>query len=205
MTLAAVFQDAVDFLYPRRCASCSGTGDDAHFCAECAGQLESSANINCCPRCAMPIPEGAACGYCEGGGVYPFESIVAAGLFRHRMRNLVHQMKYHHRWPVAEILADWMLGNPRIASVVGQTDCLVPIPLHFSRQIARGYNQAEALARQLGRQTGVPVIRPIVRLATRRRRRTSAPGMIATRTFIRRLDWSPRRRFGESGLRWWMT
>ena len=112
----------------------------------------------------MPVPEGAACPYCQGGGVYPFETIVALGPFRPPMRGLVHQMKYHHRWPLAEILADRMVRDPRVKSLLAQTDRLVPVPLHFSRQIARGYNQADALARRLSRRSGVRIARPIIRL-----------------------------------------
>jgi ComF family protein len=112
----------------------------------------------------MPVPEGAACPYCQGGGVYPFDSIVAVGTFRQPLRNLVHQMKYHHRWPLAEILADRMLRDPRVKSLLAQTDRLVPVPLHFSRQIGRGYNQADALTRRLSGTSGVRVARPIIRL-----------------------------------------
>jgi ComF family protein len=112
----------------------------------------------------MPIPAGSACPHCQGGGVYPFDTIVAAGPFRHTLRSLVHQLKYHHRWPLAGTLADWMFRDPRIADLLSQTDYLIPIPLHFSRQIARGYNQADALARGLAARAKIRVVRPIVRL-----------------------------------------
>lgn len=37
-------------------------------------------------------------------------------------------------------------------------DALIPIPLHRKRYRKRGYNQAEILARAIGRYTGVPVL-----------------------------------------------
>src|SRR5580658_4507740 len=131
--LAATFRDLLDLLYPPRCCSCSQGVTDGAFCAVCAAQLESSAAAGACPRCAMPGPEGSACPYCQGSGVYPFDTIVAAGPFRHTLRNLVHQLKYRHHWPLAETLAQWMLSDSRIADLIAETDCLVPIPLHFSR------------------------------------------------------------------------
>jgi ComF family protein len=97
--------------------------------------------------------------------VYPFERITALGPFREPLRKIVHQMKYHHRWPVAEILADQMLNQPAIRRILDHTDVLVPIPLHWSRQILRGYNQSETLARRLSRRHHrLQIARPIVRL-----------------------------------------
>lgn len=78
---------------------------------------------------------------------------------------MVHEMKYRHRWPVAEILADAMYAEPRIRKLLDETDVLIPIPLHWSRQIQRGYNQADTLARRLARRCrSVSVEYPIVRL-----------------------------------------
>lgn len=36
-------------------------------------------------------------------------------------------------------------------------DVLIPVPLHKKRKRKRGYNQAEILAKELGRITGIPV------------------------------------------------
>ena len=36
-------------------------------------------------------------------------------------------------------------------------DMLIPVPLHWKRKWERGYNQAELLARELGRGLGIPV------------------------------------------------
>ncbi len=51
-------------------------------------------------------------------------------------------------------------------SVVRHIHCdyLVPIPLHKSRQAVRGYNQAEVIARQLSKQTGIPVLTCLQRI-----------------------------------------
>lgn len=46
-------------------------------------------------------------------------------------------------------------------------DLVVPVPLHWSRRLRRGYNQAERLASPLGSELGLPVATVL-----RRRRRT---------------------------------
>jgi ComF family protein len=38
-------------------------------------------------------------------------------------------------------------------------DAAVPVPLHWRRRLRRGFNQAEALARAVGRRHGLPVER----------------------------------------------
>jgi ComF family protein len=91
--------------------------------------------------------------------------VVALGAYRDPLRKIILGMKYHYRWPVAEILADEMLGMERVRALLDETDVLVPVPLHWSRQIWRGYNQADCLARRLARRHGnLRVGYPIVRL-----------------------------------------
>jgi ComF family protein len=97
--------------------------------------------------------------------VHPFGKIVAFAPFREPLRSIIHSMKYRYRWPVAEILADQMLAHERIRRLLDETDVLVPIPLHWSRQIGRGFNQADALARRLARRhPHLRVAHPIARL-----------------------------------------
>jgi len=46
---------------------------------------------------------------------------------------------------------------PELARSFPDCDVLVPVPLHGWRHVRRGFNQAEALSRPLGRATGLPV------------------------------------------------
>ena len=50
-----------------------------------------------------------------------------------------------------------------------EIDVVVPIPLHWHRRLSRGYNQAEAIARPLARQLGLPLVHAL------RRRRPTRP------------------------------
>ena len=43
-------------------------------------------------------------------------------------------------------------------------DYLVPIPLHWTRYARRGFNQAEVIARTIGKETGIPVINLLKRV-----------------------------------------
>lgn len=69
------------------------------------------------------------------------------------MRTLLHLFKFDHRRDLAGFLAG------AIASVIPedeQFDAVVPVPLHWTRQIERGYNQAALLARAIARSNRIP-------------------------------------------------
>jgi ComF family protein len=76
-------------------------------------------------------------------------------------------MKYHKHWPIAEHLADRLMATERAKGLLTETDVLVPVPLHFTRHIGRGYNQADVIARRLGARNLADI--PIVRAARRAR------------------------------------
>ena len=165
--LLDLVRDLTHFVYPPLCIGCKSSRQDAdsNFCSTCGESLTALAASPACPRCAAPVPAGSACPFCHGAGVYPFDQIVALGPFREPLRKMVHEMKYHHRWPLAETLAGRMLAEPRVRELLDKTDVLVPTPLHWSRHIRRGYNQADSLARRLARyRKTLAVASPLVRL-----------------------------------------
>jgi ComF family protein len=163
-----LFRDVVDFCYPGRCAACDGDTDDgaSPLCMECTTAMMKLETAAACGACGKPLadPEDP-CPYCEGKGLRPYEQLVRLGTFEEPLKHLIHQMKYHGRWPLAEWLAGRMLESRRVREVIEQADCLVPVPLHRLRQMSRGYNQAEVIARFLSSRCGRKrVIRPVVRL-----------------------------------------
>jgi ComF family protein len=161
----SLLKDAIDFCYPRRCARCEATSAGPFLCDGCDADLRQLEQRAACERCAKPLGgPGGACPYCEGDGLPPFDRVVALGAFRDPLRHLIYAAKYHGRWPVAEQLADRLLEQEPVKGLLSDVDCLVPVPLHRLRQMARGFNQSEVIARRLARQAGLRVERPVVRL-----------------------------------------
>jgi ComF family protein len=162
-----LLRDVMDFCYPGRCAACDAdTGDGGSFlCGECLTSLVKLETAPACGACGMPLadPEDP-CPYCEGKGLRPYEQVVRLGTFQDPLKHVIHQMKYHGRWPLAERLAGRLLRQRRVQDLIAQADCLMPVPLHRLRQMARGYNQADVIARFLSRRCGKRVVRPVVRL-----------------------------------------
>jgi competence protein ComFC len=156
----------LDFCYPGACAMCDAACEgDVPLCESCRIDLAKQENAAACEHCAMPVKEhGDPCPYCRGKGVPHFERIVRLGIYEDPLKHLIHLMKYRHAWNLAEFLTDRLLDQERVKSLMQQTDVIVPVPLFFTRQIARGFNQAELIARHLGRRCGHRIVNAITRV-----------------------------------------
>jgi len=67
-------------------------------------------------------------------------------------RRFVLKLKHGDRPDLARAAAGWMARQG--ASCLTQDPLLVPVPIHWSRRVARRYNQSAELARWLSRVTG---------------------------------------------------
>lgn len=166
VTIGAIYRGVLDFCFPWACAVCEvafeGRGP---LCGDCAEELTTLEAEPCCAACAMSLPmRGSPCPYCLGKGPPNFERVVRLTSFHDPTRRLIHHLKYHRRWGVGEELADRLLAHERVKSLLQDAQVLVPVPLHWRRQLRRGYNQAEVLARRLAAHCGLPVARPVRRV-----------------------------------------
>ena len=166
MQTPALLRHVVNFCYPGVCACCDAiAGDGATLCPECTKHLHEMESAAACERCAMPVArDGDPCPHCEGKGVYPLEKIVRLGVFDDPIRHIIHQAKYHRRWPLAEFLAERLFEQERVIGLLQQSDVLVPVPLHTWRHIKRGYNQADVIARRLAKRGKLKTAYPVDRL-----------------------------------------
>lgn len=166
MHVPPLFRDLADFLYPARCAACDDTCQPGDWlCLRCLTGMENLTAHAACARCALPIvSNGAPCPWCRGRGVYPFTNIARLGKFEGPLRDMVHHLKYHRRWTVAERLATQLIKHNSTRRILDAADVLVPIPLHWQRQISRGYNQADVIATALAKQTNLKVTPALRRL-----------------------------------------
>ncbi len=87
----------------------------------------------------------------------PFVAARGAAPYEGPIRAAIRRLKYSGESYLAPVLADFM------APVLAKegwlvADALVPVPLHPRKAVRRGYNQAELLARELGRRYALPVL-----------------------------------------------
>ena len=117
----------------------------------------------------------------------------------------IHGFKYYNRWRTARDLGAWYGGNLADSGLYGSVDCIVPVPLHTRRLLARGYNQAAYIAEGIASRMGVPVEdRASVACATTRARRpVLRPG--AGRTYATCLRSRGPERWPDGTCCWSMT
>ncbi|MEZ4370909.1 MAG: phosphoribosyltransferase family protein [Polyangiaceae bacterium] len=150
--------------------------------AQVVAALSGSAR---CVACGAPLQrlEPGFCGSCsvpsppilrEASGIW----VLAGGRFESPLREAIHRLKYSDQPEVVDGLAAWWLGRlgaalatrsaapgvkarpkPEIPHEnVKDSGCvLVPIPLHPTRLVERGYNQSALLAAKLAPQLGAKV------------------------------------------------
>ncbi len=151
-SLSSQYSALCALLFPPRCVVCRARGD--WLCARCRPHL-ALFQPPLCPRCGMPVDEGAPCELCRGRRL-PVTALRACGYFEGPLREAVHRLKFSGERYLAEPLADLLVTTWRWAPL--PADALIPVPLHPAREAARGYNQSSLLARQVGKKLDLPVL-----------------------------------------------
>jgi ComF family protein len=151
--------DAARRALPQRCELCAGTSGAELLCVGCTRALPRLGPA--CPVCALPTPSGTVCGHCLANPP-PFDATLAAFAYAFPVDRLMHAFKYHGRVALAEWGAAAIRAR-RAATASALPQRLIALPLSRERQRERGYNQAHEIARVLGRELSVPLVRGGVR------------------------------------------
>lgn len=163
-----LFLDALlELLYPSQanCMGCSSAlgADEGWLCAACAAKLKPmyERGLARCPRCGCP--QGA--GRCHTCGDWPQDGPSFARFaypYAPPVDAMVRRMKYGGVYR----MRGWMAQE--LSKVLAREDfrpfdCLAPVPMAARRKRARGFNQAEELARALAELTGQPMTDALLR------------------------------------------
>lgn len=146
----------LDYLYPPRCPVCDQISAQG-ICTECRRKIQFIEK-NYCMKCGKPLEnsQGEYCRDCRTKR-HVFVRNRALVSYRGPVKLSLYQMKYGNRREyavtygreMAKALGPWIkyIGITRI----------VPVPLHPARKRRRGYNQAEYIARAIGKELQLPV------------------------------------------------
>ena len=154
----AIKKSVFDLLFPRRCVVCNEITDrlGESVCSNCRDKI-IYIKEPCCMKCGKQLGKGEKeyCGDCErkkhlfvqGTALYDYGSM-ADSIFRFKYAGRMEYADFYGK-ELYEKKAKWL-------SMI-RPDALVPVPVHPSRKRKRGYNQAELVARELSRLSGIPI------------------------------------------------
>ncbi len=158
------------WLYPPTCELC-GEACEHTLCEACLAALVRVPRPICL-RCGSPTrglaQEARCCDACRALPVSGFDFARSALMRDETTIELVYALKYrragHLARSLAPLLAELWETTPELRA--GGDWGIVPVPIGAQRLFARGYNQAEELARALGRLMRLRVWQPLRRLPT---------------------------------------
>ncbi len=148
----------LELLYPARCPVCHGIlkGTDG-ICPACRKRLHYIKEPKC-KKCGKQLekPEQEYCRDCQRFS-HAFDRGAAVFAYDDLMRRSIAMFKYHNRREYAQVYAAEMYRHCRHFLSMAAPEVILPVPVHRMKKRQRGFDQAELVARELGKRMGVPV------------------------------------------------
>ena len=171
------FDGCNHLLWPAVCINCRANicETDRELCGDCWDKLLACAAPDYCPRCGRDVSRFAivnnACAHCQGRDLY-FDGIARCGFYADSLREMILALKLAGRTELAKPLSSFANAALQGAAFYRDIEFFVPVPLHWTRRFARGYNQSHILAKRLKHPTA-QISKELVRI----RRTATQPTM----------------------------
>lgn len=139
----------LNLIFPPLCAACSQpllTGEKV-ICTVCRLEMPLTHYWESSQNYAVELLSGR----------FPFEQASALLFFHHwsQYRDLIHRMKYRSRRDIAREMGRIYGRMIRQSPLYDDVELLVPVPLHWTKLISRGFNQSHEICRGMALEMGV--------------------------------------------------
>ena len=147
------FQSLNQLFWPAVCVNCKQSicETDNSLCKDCWDQLLACTGADYCPRCGRDASRygllDGVCPDCQGKQIH-FDQIARASVYREALQKMILAFK-KGRTELDSVLG--FLANSALqgGGFLNAIEFFVPVPLHWSRRLVRGYNQSLVLAKKL--------------------------------------------------------
>lgn len=151
-----LWSDISDFLLPRQCVMCGNrlTTYEKHLCTTCFMHLPTTDYH----KVAHSLLEK------QFWGLFPVGRAVA--MFHHdgeQTRHILYDIKYWGHPELATYLASVYARELQESHFFEGVDAIIPLPLHWCRQMKRHYNQSHYIAQGIHQVTGLPIYKNVVK------------------------------------------
>lgn len=164
---------ALRLCFPPMCEYCQGAAGEGWLCESCKRLLSAGSNARLCAKCGGSLGEhldpALGCFRCQNDS-FAFETVYRLGRYDDDLERACLRIKEEHGERLAFALGDLVAAVNDEAIRRWQPSMVIPIPHHWRRWFARGYNSAEAIAERLSRHFRLPL-----RLKILRRHRYTKP------------------------------
>lgn len=94
----------------------------------------------------------------------PYRAIARLTTFESITREIIHGIKYGRRWSIVPWIARELVKQPNVRECLAASEVIIPVPLHWTKRLSRGFNQAELLADELARAGNLKVANAVRRI-----------------------------------------
>ena len=159
-----IIKDLLDLFFPPLCYVCRRRllVEEEILCGDCYSRIRVIAPPYC-ERCGKPvkdpsikvcnncIKEGHPCSYIRG--VSPYDGIA---------EELIKILKYNKKEAISGVMGQLIVERIKEEENYKGVQVVVPVPLHPTRKRERGFNQAELLAKEIGKRLNIPLISDVL-------------------------------------------
>jgi len=163
--LVNTLDEILNILYPEKntCMICDYwdkyIGED-YICRECFLKLKELKGHRC-RICSKPlVGAGDVCLECIEHKKY-FKKIYSPYLYKGELKEVIKDYKYNNKPYFYKMLGHLLLEY--IKGIDINIDIITFVPLHKNKKRKRGYNQAELIAKYLGKRLDIPCMKLIER------------------------------------------
>ena len=130
----------LDYIYPTVCGIC-GKLCDEQICKKCEINLIRKINVG--------IDD-----YTFDSEKY-FDEHIYIFSYHGIMRDKILEYKFKEKNYLYKMFSKIIINNKKICEKIEDYDIIIPVPIHKNRNLERGYNQCELIAKQISKQTGI--------------------------------------------------
>ncbi len=139
-----MFTKIVDLIFPRACGLCGQKINQRYTCRKCLNILEY---------------------YQEKVVLYPkngnyYDKLLCGFEYKSYIKNKMLQYKFENKRYLAKSFGDLLAYRLKQYNLCA--DLIVPVPIHYKRDLDRGYNQSAYIAKFVGELIGIPVNKDIL-------------------------------------------
>ena len=153
-----VFDSIVNAIFPQKCISCGEIIDKGEFlCEYCYEKIERVDFSKVCERCGLPKKE------CEcKNRVFHFNSVIAPFTNGDIAKAAMYRFKFKKLAFCSNFFAAEMAKTVKMFYYDVDFDGVAFVPMHIIKQLRRGFNQSEELAKRIAKMLGKPLYRDVL-------------------------------------------